>query len=127
MWDRKNNVIYDATANSLQDGYNDIILGFIIRDSNGNIKKALLNAACQDIIYPIQDKAFTSMYNPSKVKYIPHRGIRNAEIPENTTYSVMYAALYGLKYAECDVRYTSDGIGVVMHDTTINRTMCNSD
>ena len=66
-------------------------------------------------------------YRPMKIKYIPHRGIRDSEIPENTTYSVMFAALYGIKYAECDVRYTSDGVGVVMHDTTINRTMYNKD
>ena len=64
-------------------------------------------------------------YLPSKIKFIPHRGLRNAEIPESTTYSVMFAALYGLKHSECDVRYTSDGVGVVMHDTTINRTMYN--
>jgi hypothetical protein len=66
-------------------------------------------------------------YRPTKIKYIPHRGIRDSEIPENTTYSVMFAALYGIKYAECDVRYTSDGVGVVMHDTTVNRTMYNKD
>lgn len=66
-------------------------------------------------------------YRPTKIKYIPHRGIRDSEIPENTTYSIMFAALYGIKYAECDVRYTSDGVGVVMHDTTINRTMYNKD
>ena len=73
------------------------------------------------------DKPTKDYYNPSKIKYIPHRGVRDSEIPENTTYSVMFAALYGIKYAECDVRYTSDGVGVVMHDTSINRTMYNSD
>ena len=67
------------------------------------------------------------IYKPSQIKYIPHRGIRNKEIPENTIHSVMYSNIYGLNYSECDVRYTSDGVGVVMHDTTINRTMCNSD
>ena len=75
--------------------------------------------------YGLDDRGV--LYKPSQVKYIPHRGLRNAEIPENTTYSVMFAALYGLKYSECDVRYTSDGIGVVMHDATINRTMYNTD
>lgn len=128
IWDRVNGVISDAAVSTFYDENDNIVtLGFIVRDSGGNVKKALLNAACQDIIYPIQDKSFASMYNPSKVKYIPHRGVRDSEIPENTTYSIMFAALYGLKYSECDVRYTSDGIGVVMHDKTINRTMYNSD
>lgn len=127
IWDRVNGVISDTAVNTYYDENDKVTLGFIVRDADGNIKKALLNAACQDIIYPIQDKAFASMYNPSRVKYIPHRGVRDSEIPENTAYSVMFAALYGLKYSECDVRYTSDGIGVVMHDTTINRTMYNSD
>ena len=127
IWDRVNNVIFDAAVGTYYDESDKITLGFIVRDTGGNVKKALLNAACQNIVYPIQNKSFASIYNPSKIKYIPHRGVRNAEIPENTTYSVMFAALYGLKYSECDVRYTSDGIGVIMHDSTINRTMYNAD
>lgn len=127
IWDRVNNVILDAAIDTYYDESDKVTLGFIVRDSDGNIKNALLNAACQNIVYPIQNKSFASIYNPSKIKYIPHRGVRNAEIPENTAYSVMFAALYGLKYSECDVRYTSDGIGVIMHDATINRTMYNTD
>lgn len=75
--------------------------------------------------YPLNNAL--PLYNPSNIKYIPHRGVRSSEIPENTSYSVMHAALYGIKYSECDVRYTSDGVGVVMHDTTINRTMYKND
>lgn len=75
--------------------------------------------------YPLNNTS--KLYNPSNIKYIPHRGVRSSEIPENTSYSVMHAALYGIKYSECDVRYTSDGVGVVMHDTTINRTMYKND
>lgn len=75
--------------------------------------------------YPLNNTS--KLYNPSNIKYIPHRGVRSSEIPENTSYSVMHAALYGIKYSECDVRYTSDGVGVVMHDTTINRTMFKND
>lgn len=129
VWDRNANTIKDAAMISYPGEKDKVTIGFLVRDSNGNIKKLISNIAAQDIIYPIEAKEIYAKeyYNPSKIKYIPHRGVRNAEIPENTTYSVMFAALYGLKYSECDVVYTSDGVGVIMHDATINRTMYNTD
>lgn len=127
VWDSNTKTITDMPINEFVNEEDIVTIGFIVRDSSGNIKSCLSNIASQKNIYPSTDGTYTKAYLPSKVKYIPHRGVRNTEIPENTTYSVMFAALYGLKYSECDVRYTSDGIGVVMHDTTINRTMYNTD
>lgn len=128
VWDRNTNTISDAVISYFTGEKDKVTIGFLVRDSDGNIKKLVSNIAAQNIIYPTDSKnLYAKEYIPSNIKYIPHRGVRDTEIPENTTYSVMFAALYGLKYSECDVRYTSDGIGVVMHDTTINRTMYNSD
>ena len=59
------------------------------------------------------------------VKTIAHRGYYNA--PENTLIAYKMAQKYGYEYAETDVRFTSDGVAVLLHDATINRTARNAD
>lgn len=56
-----------------------------------------------------------------------HRGcwISNY-IPENSLDGVRMAARYGYPTLECDVKFTSDSVLVLMHDRTINRTMRNA-
>lgn len=117
-----------ASAASIYDEENYITVGFVVRDSANRVKRLIGNIAANNIFYNSNEGEILPFdYNPSAIKYIPHRGVCDSEIPESTTYSVMWAAIYGLMYSECDVRYTSDGVGVVMHDTTINRTMVNAD
>lgn len=58
---------------------------------------------------------------PSFVKSIAHRGY-SWEAPENTIPAYVLAHKKGFKYAECDVRVTKDGIPVLLHDETIDRT-----
>lgn len=55
------------------------------------------------------------------VKTISHRGY-NTEAPENTIPAYVLARQKGYKYAECDVSFTSDGVAVLLHDSTIDRT-----
>lgn len=57
-----------------------------------------------------------------------HRGcwISNY-IPENSLDGVRIAARYGYPTVECDVKFTSDSVLVLMHDASINRTMRNAD
>lgn len=55
------------------------------------------------------------------VKAIAHRGY-SAECPENTLHAYTLARRKGFRYAECDVSFTSDGVAVLLHDTTIDRT-----
>jgi len=52
---------------------------------------------------------------------IGHRGIRGLE-PENTLRSYRRAIDLGVDYVECDVRRTSDGRLVLMHDEDVART-----
>ncbi|GHV52144.1 hypothetical protein FACS1894181_14970 [Bacteroidia bacterium] len=62
------------------------------------------------------------------VKIITHRGCWISGIaPENNAHAVSMAARYGFKMIEYDVRKTSDGKIVIMHDATINRTMRNTE
>lgn len=55
-----------------------------------------------------------------------HRGM-SALAPENTDIAFIYGAKYGFNYVETDVRFTSDGVPVLLHDATINRTGRNAD
>lgn len=55
------------------------------------------------------------------VKAVAHRGYSTIA-PENTLPAYKLAKEMGFFYVECDVRLTSDGIPVLLHDASINRT-----
>lgn len=62
----------------------------------------------------------------ASVKAVNHRGF-NTIAPENTLPAFELSGKLGFKYVETDVAFTSDGVPVLMHDATINRTARNSD
>lgn len=51
---------------------------------------------------------------------INHRGWYKA--PENTLSAYRESYNQGFKYVECDVQFTKDGVAVLLHDDTIDRT-----
>ena len=51
---------------------------------------------------------------------INHRGWHEA--PENTLSAYEESYKQGFKYVECDVQFTKDGVPVLLHDDTIDRT-----
>lgn len=55
------------------------------------------------------------------VKAIAHRGYSNVA-PENTLPAYKLAKQMGFSYVETDIRFTSDGVPVLLHDSTIDRT-----
>ena len=54
-------------------------------------------------------------------RLIGHRGAAR-HAPENTLASVRMAALQGAPWVEVDVKLTADGVPVLMHDDTLDRT-----
>lgn len=62
----------------------------------------------------------------ANVKAVNHRGF-NSTAPENTLPAFRLSRKNGFKYVETDVRFTSDGVPVLLHDETINRTGRNAD
>lgn len=62
-----------------------------------------------------------SFEKDDKVKIIAHRGYSEAA-PENTIPAFIAAAENGYSTIECDVEWTKDGVPVILHDETINRT-----
>lgn len=58
--------------------------------------------------------------NPN-IKSVNHRGY-NTVAPENTLSAYRLSKKKGFDYVECDVQFTSDGVPVLLHDGTIDRT-----
>ena len=58
----------------------------------------------------------------NSIKYIGHKGYSDIA-PENTLPSFEKCGIYGFWGCECDLRETSDGKFVIIHDSTIDRTM----
>lgn len=72
----------------------------------------------------------SNVQNPvsAPILAVAHRGYNTPNFtPENVKYSFKQAKLKGFNAIECDIRFTSDGIPVILHDETINRTARNSD
>lgn len=55
------------------------------------------------------------------VNSVNHRGYCTIA-PENTLPAYKLSKRMGFKYVECDVSFTSDGVAVLLHDNTIDRT-----
>jgi glycerophosphoryl diester phosphodiesterase len=65
--------------------------------------------------------AWTPQEDGKKIKVIAHRG-EHLHHPENTMAAFQAAIDAGADYFELDVRTTSDGKFVIMHDSTLDRT-----
>ena len=74
-------------------------------------------------IYDIQDASDTVDIDRAgnQVKVIAHRGYTETA-PENTIPAFVAAAENGYSTVECDIEWTKDGVPVILHDATINRT-----
>lgn len=77
--------------------------------------------------YIIDGKPFGILINDnSNIKSVNHRGF-NTIAPENTLPAYRLSRQNGFSYVETDVSFTSDGVAVLLHDDTINRTARNAD
>ncbi|MGN1031671.1 MAG: glycerophosphodiester phosphodiesterase [Butyricicoccaceae bacterium] len=55
------------------------------------------------------------------VRLVSHRGYHE-DAPENTLAAFRLSAWNGFRIVECDVQFTKDGVPVLMHDSTVDRT-----
>ena len=74
----------------------------------------------------INDAITDFVIGNSIVRSVNHRGY-NTIAPENTIPAFKLSKTMGFDYVETDVQFTSDGVPVLLHDTTINRTGRNPD
>ena len=61
------------------------------------------------------------------IRGIAHRGFCRDGAPENTIHAFRAAVANGFDFIEGDLRFTSDGVPVLLHDASINRTARNAD
>jgi glycerophosphoryl diester phosphodiesterase len=67
------------------------------------------------------DPASSSSGQASRVLVIAHRGA-HAEVPENTLAAFRKAIEIGCDFVEMDIRNTKDGVLIILHDSTLDRT-----
>ena len=58
---------------------------------------------------------------PRRVRCIAHRGA-SGRSPENTLLAFRYAFELGADAVECDVQLSADGVPIIIHDATVDRT-----
>lgn len=70
----------------------------------------------------LADKAYQTNVNPiGTPRIVGHRGLSGIA-PENTIPSYVLAGRHGIWAAETDIQRTSDGVWVLMHDYSVDRT-----
>lgn len=101
----------------------------VIKSKNSELNTALIP------VNNIRDTIFLNDYIKGKknsslaedgyffAKTMHHRGFRGFGATENSPDALYHTYLTGVKFIECDVRFTLDNIPIIMHDASINRTM----
>jgi len=72
--------------------------------------------APDDVRMCLRDPGCTQRY------VVAHRGMWGPGVPENSLASIRRAAVAGVPMVEFDIRSTRDGVLVLMHDSTVDRT-----
>ena len=111
------NSIYSAvkgklTTMGLKDGQYTINL---VKNNSNSIDNSLIN---YDIKVKVNIPELPS--TDYAVEALTHRGYETA--PESTLAAFWMARINGFHYSGADVRFTSDGVPVIIHDSTLTRT-----
>lgn len=100
-------------------------MGFnVFRGALGFGWPLLLGMACSQHPEPLdRTEEIWALYreNPETVLVVAHRGA-HGDVPENSLAAIDRAVEIGAHFVEVDVRQTKDGVFVIMHDLTLDRT-----
>lgn len=86
-----------------------------------------LKSYVPNVIKAKYSKILNRVLSNANFKVINRLGYRGYGGNENSIYAFKQAILHGYKLILADLIYTADGVGVCLHDTTINRTARNLD
>ena len=99
-----------------------IICGTVATGHSTDIKLNAFCGASPELKYVEPEKD----YERANVESAAHRGWTYG-VPENSLVSTAEAKRHYFKIVENDVRFTSDGVAVLLHDESINRVARNAD
>lgn len=119
----KDNVFYPILVDFTREYVNFSIHFY---RANDTLPSAKTSKWVYAIIRGIPNKNKIANNRRFNVMTIAHRGY-NSIAPENTIPAFKYALDRGFQAIEADIAKTQDGVYVILHDSTINRTARNSD
>lgn len=85
------------------------------------MKRVVLVIAVLAAVNAVLHAVFAGMTERGSMYAVSHRGAA-AIAPENTLAAVAAGVVSGAPYVEIDVRVTSDGVPILMHDGSVDRT-----
>lgn len=129
LYDIKNSTLYSAIYSQCAAlNPNNYLLLFAIRTDVYNLGYGKVSSTCPVIVdgrlygvIDIESANSNSNDNNPYIHSINHRGY-NTVAPENTLSAFKLSKKNGFDYVETDIRFTSDNIPVLLHDSTIDRT-----
>lgn len=96
----------------------------VLKSSSGIVMgRKTITTDYYDVIVKTIQPAFAD--EPDDVQVLAHKGTVN--VPENTLSAFRVSAVKGFHYVGADLHFTSDGVPVILHDVTLNRTARNAD
>lgn len=111
-------------VNFTDDPVDALEIATVVEDDNPNaVSSEAVYDAIQEVTIPPAALEGLGMRNfaPGQTgcKNIAHRGVYVA--PENTVVGMQAAKSYGFEYVEFDVKWSKDGVPIVIHDDTVDR------
>lgn len=101
--------------------HDSVFLDLIIASRDSTSMKSFKLESIFDYFTITNNKWDAQIDNHSAITYINHRGY-SIEAPENTMCAFKLSKRNSFSYVETDISFTKDGIPVLLHDDTINRT-----
>ncbi len=92
-----------------------------VPDGGFHPKGLMTRAECAAVLCNYVDTVGRAYAADERAALISHRGY-SAAAPENTMPAFALAAQKGFAFVETDVQFTADGVPVLLHDRTIDRT-----
>lgn len=92
-----------------------------IQASQTNNRTESNNSGQSNLIHDGVTERF-SLLNPKAVIVVAHRGCWSDQIPENSALAIENCQRLGVDMVEIDTRVTRDGVAVVFHDRSLERT-----
>lgn len=120
-------IFYNPATDALEAAqyniYNNAHIGLILLATIRTSNKAVatnIPYVYDGLLNGVDYSEWAQEKNTNTVKAINHRGF--ADAPENTLSAFRLSKKKGFAYVECDVSFTSDGVAVLLHDSTVDRT-----